>query len=76
MLKIIEIYEALGISPNSGVPVQKHVSFSTGYRFAKANNYSVFYKIDDETARIVRNFIPAVILARFFWSDAPPRKAQ
>lgn len=54
VLKIIEVYEALGNSPNSGVPVQKYVSFPTDYRFAMANNYSIFYKIENETVRIVR----------------------
>lgn len=54
ILKIVETYESLANSPNSGIPVQRYVSFSTDYRFALANNYSIFYRIDGETIRIVR----------------------
>lgn len=54
ILKIIETYESLSISPNSGIPVQKYVSFQTDYRFILANNYSIFYRIEDKTIKVVR----------------------
>ncbi len=54
VLKIIEAYENLASSQNSGVPVQKYVSFQTDYRFVLANNYSVFYRVENEKIRVVR----------------------
>lgn len=52
--KIIETYEDLTIFPNVGIPVEKYVSFPTDYKFVLANNYSIFYRIEDEVIRIVR----------------------
>ena len=52
--KIIETYENLMFSPNVGIPVEKYVSFPTDYKFVLANNYSIFYRIEDEVIRIVR----------------------
>lgn len=54
ILKIIETYESLSISANSGILVQKYVSFETDYRFILANNYSIFYRIEDKTIKVVR----------------------
>ena len=52
--KIIETYENLTVFPNAGIPVEKYVSFPTDYKFVLANNYSIFYRIEDEVIRIVR----------------------
>ena len=52
--KIIETYENLMFSPNVGIPVEKYVSFPTDYKFVLANNYSIFYRIEDEVIRIIR----------------------
>ena len=52
--KIIETYENLTFSPNVGISVEKYVSFPTDYKFVLANNYSIFYRIEDEVIRIVR----------------------
>ena len=52
--KIIETYENLTAFPNVGIPVEKYVSFPTDYKFVLANNYSIFYRIEDEVIRIVR----------------------
>nr|QDS03346.1 Type II toxin-antitoxin system RelE/ParE family toxin [uncultured bacterium] len=52
--KIIETYENLTAFPNGGIPVDKYVSFPTDYKFVLANNYSIFYRIEDEVIRIVR----------------------
>lgn len=54
ILKIVETYEGLSSSPNSGIPVQKYVSFQTDYRFVLANNYSIFYRTEDSTVKVVR----------------------
>ena len=45
--KIIETYENLTAFPNVGIPVEKYVSFPTDYKFVLANNYSIFYRIED-----------------------------
>ena len=52
--KIIETYENLTTFQNVGIPVEKYVSFPTDYKFVLANNYSIFYRIEDEVVRIVR----------------------
>ena len=54
ILKIIETYEDLTACPNVGIPVDKYVSFPTDYKFVLANNYSIFYRIENEVIRIVR----------------------
>ncbi|MGP1438554.1 MAG: type II toxin-antitoxin system RelE/ParE family toxin [Treponema sp.] len=52
--KIIETYENLAIFPNIGISVEKYVSFPADYKFVIANNYSIFYRIEDKVIRIVR----------------------
>ena len=52
--KIIETYENLTAFPNVGIPVGKYISFPTDYKFVLANNYSIFYRIEDKVIRIVR----------------------
>ena len=52
--KIIETYENLTTFQNVGIPVEKYVLFPTDYKFVLANNYSIFYRIEDEVIRIVR----------------------
>ena len=52
--KIIETYEDLIVFPNAGISVEKYISFPTDYKFVAANNYSIFYRIEDEVIRIVR----------------------
>lgn len=54
LLKIVETYESLSTFPNLGIPIQKYVSFSTDYRFILANNYSIFYRVEDKTIKVVR----------------------
>ena len=46
--------ENLTFSPNVGISVEKYVSFPTDYKFVLANNYSIFYRIEDEVIRIIR----------------------
>ena len=52
--KIIETYENSTAFSNVGIPVEKYVSFPTDYKFVLANNYSIFYRIEDEVIRIIR----------------------
>ena len=54
VLKIIETYESLSKSPGSGIPVERYVSFHTDYRFVLANNYSIFYRVEEKTVKIIR----------------------
>lgn len=52
--KIIETYEKLSEFPESGIPVEKYVYFHTEYRFVMANNYSIFYRIENDFVRVIR----------------------
>ena len=52
--KIIETYESLNLFPERGIPVQKYVPFLTDYRFVLANNYSIFYRIENQNVLVVR----------------------
>ena len=54
ILKIIETYENLATMPDLGIPVERYVSFPTEYRFVTANNYSIFYRIESETVKVIR----------------------
>ena len=54
ILKIVETYEGLSEFPEIGIPVEKYVNFPTDYKFVLANNYSIFYRIQDEIVRVVR----------------------
>ncbi len=54
VLKIVETYENLSNFPEAGIPVEKYVGFPTDYKFVLANNYSIFYRIEDEVVRIIR----------------------
>lgn len=52
--KIIETYESLAHFPDRGIPVQKYVSFPTAYRFVLADNYSIFYRTENNSIRVIR----------------------
>ncbi len=54
LLKIVETYENLANSPNVGIPVKRYVPFPTDYKFVTAKNYSIFYKTENETVKIIR----------------------
>lgn len=54
ILKIIETYENLVDFPDLGIPVERYVSFPTDYKFLLANNYSIFYRIEDNFVKIIR----------------------
>lgn len=54
ILKTIEKYESLSKTPGIGIPVERYVGFPTDYKFVLANNYSIFYRLENEIVRIVR----------------------
>ena len=54
VLKIVETYEDLANFPGIGITVERYVDFPTDYKFVLANNYSIFYRIEDEIVRVVR----------------------
>ena len=54
ILKIIQEYENLADMPEIGIPVQRYVSFPTDYKFILANNYSIFYRIENNNIKIIR----------------------
>ena len=51
---IITSYESLSIFPESGIPVHKYISIPTDYKFILANNYSIFYRIEQNDVLIIR----------------------
>jgi len=51
---IVETYEELSEDPDVGIPVEKYVSFPTDYKFILANNYSIFYRIEDKIVKVIR----------------------
>ena len=52
--KIVETYEDLSKDPGVGIPVERYVSFPTDYKFVLANNYSIFYRVEDKFVKIIR----------------------
>ena len=54
VLKIVETYENLVEFPEIGIPVERYVRFPTDYKFVLANNYSIFYRIEDKIVRVIR----------------------
>ena len=52
--KIVETYEDLANCPETGIPVERYVSSPTDYKFALANNYSIFYRIEGGFVKIIR----------------------
>ena len=52
--KIVETYEDLANDPDIGIPIERYVSFPTDYKFVLANNYSIFYRVEDKFVKIIR----------------------
>lgn len=52
--KIIETYEDLLKFPDAGISLERYVSFPTDYKFVLANNYSIFYRLEDEFVKVIR----------------------
>lgn len=54
VMKIIETYESLSEFPERGISVQQYVPFSTDYRYVLSNNYSIFYRVEDNCVIVIR----------------------
>ncbi|WP_428769752.1 type II toxin-antitoxin system RelE/ParE family toxin [Treponema sp. HNW] len=67
--KIIETYENLAHFSDKGMPVQKYVSFPTEYRFILADNYSVFYRIENNSIRVIRILYSRSDFIRILFKD-------
>ena len=69
VLKIVETYENLAEFPERGIPVERYVLFPTDYKFVLANNYSIFYRIEDKIVRVVRIMYSKRDFVRILFED-------
>ena len=69
VLNIIETYENLSTFAETGIPVERYVSFPTDYKFVLANNYSIFYRIEDKIVRVIRIMYSKRDFARILFED-------
>ena len=67
---IIEAYEDLSKDPDVGIPVEKYVSFPTDYKFVLANNYSIFYRIEDKVVKVIRIMYSRRDFVRILFGDS------
>jgi len=69
VLKIVETYENLAEFPEIGIPVERYVLFPTDYKFVLANNYSIFYRIEDKIVRVIRIMYSKRDFVRILFED-------
>ena len=69
VLNIIETYESLSTFAETGIPVERYVSFPADYKFVLANNYSIFYRIEDKIVRVIRIMYSKRDFARILFED-------
>ena len=69
VLNIIETYENLSTFAETGIPVERYVSFPTDYKFVLANNYSIFYRIEDKIVRVIRIMCSKRDFVRILFED-------
>ncbi len=69
ILKIVEVYENLAEFPEAGIPVSRYVAFPTDYKFVLANNYSIFYRIEDKIVRVIRILYSKRDFVRILFED-------
>ena len=69
VLKIVETYENLAEFPEAGIPVSRYVPFPTDYKFVFANNYSIFYRIEDKIVRVIRIMYSKRDFVRILFED-------
>lgn len=67
--KIVETYEDLANHPEIGIPVERYVSFPTDYKFVLANNYSIFYKIEEDCVKVIRIMYSRRDFVRILFGD-------
>lgn len=51
---IIDRIDCLSDMPEIGAPLSSRVDFETDYRYLVCGNYNVFYRIETDTAKIIR----------------------
>ena len=69
VLNIIETYENLSTFAETGIPVERYVSFPADYKFVLANNYSIFYRIEDKIIRVIRIMYSKRDFVRILFED-------
>ncbi len=69
VLNIIETYENLSTFAETGIPVERYVSFPADYKFVLANNYSIFYRIEDKIVRVIRIMYSKRDFVRILFED-------
>ncbi len=69
VLKIVETYENLAEFPEIEIPVERYVAFPTDYKFVLANNYSIFYRIEDKIVRVIRIMYSKRDFVRILFED-------
>ena len=69
VLKIVEAFENLAEFPETGIPVERYVLFPTYYKFVLANNYSIFYRIEDKIVRVIRIMYSKRDFVRILFED-------
>ena len=67
--KIVETYEDLANFPEIGIPVERYVSFPTDYKFVLANNYSIFYRTEDDCVKVIRIMYSRRDFVRILFGD-------
>ena len=53
----------------TGIPVERYVPFPTDYKFVLSNNYSIFYRIDNNIVRVIRIMYSKRDFARILFED-------
>jgi len=66
---IVKTYEDLANYPETGIPVERYVSFPTDYKFVLANNYSIFYRIEDDCVKVIRIMYSRRDFVRILFED-------
>lgn len=69
VLNIVETYENLSTLAEASIPVERYVPFPTDYKFVLANNYSVFYRIDNNIVRVIRIMYSKRDFVRILFED-------
>ena len=67
--KIVSTYEDLANFPGIGIPVERYVSFPTDYKFVLANNYSIFYRTEDDCVKVIRIMYSRRDFVRILFGD-------
>ena len=67
--KIVETYEDLANCPEIRIPVERYVSFPTDYKFVHANNYSIFYRTEDDCVKVIRIMYSRRDFVRILFGD-------